>query len=486
MVVGKGAVLNIGKPTSSSVIHTSVEFCGKYGKSSLFWQTKTLTTVALTCCGQKDVLVFSDGFVCWLCHISFKSENRVALKCHKLPVSGVIEITCENVDHVEMLTCDGRKYQCSLKFLREGSKDDTHEMSSRLIDKEAPHTMEGIMTGIQRCSELMNTEGKMVHTLDMYIKQLSIAQRLLTEPQSPVFSTSVRVEQSICQRNSYFASIQFSKKGSNIDLDGRWWRLCMIIPGADGKKFVSTKLDDECFKTDICMCVALPRLNLSKNLDSITVESYMVLDHFSSCRPVCRVFACQTKIDIFHFLACQRNLSTSDISSPNSVKLIHAVLQGKERTNVKSSMNRGPTPHCKVYTSYITHDKITSLFGTLLNFAPPSSPRNKTSETATHQVSFWYHDNRIDLHCSRKGDRTHLTLEGHNPLVVLALKAALERRVTELGLPSIPVTLTPAVLRQAHLTHRILNFEANVATTPEAVSHLHHSVTYLMSLLPYS
>ncbi|XP_045606869.2 uncharacterized protein [Procambarus clarkii] len=483
VVVGKEALMAIGRPTPSSGLHASIKRDGTNNKGSLVWHLEALSTLALTCYGQNNALVFSDGISCWLCHVYFV-RDQTEVKCHELPYCGVIKITCKDVDLVEMLTCDGRMYRCSWKVLTAGSKSDNHKVNFRLIDSELPHTIEGMMTGIQHCSELMDAEGKRICTLDLYLRQLSLAHRLLAEPQLPLFSTSVRVEHNIEERSSYLANIQFRKQRTNIDLDGKWWRLCLVIPRSNGDHFISAKLDKDCFKTDMCMSVALPPLNLNKSLGSKSIQCYLVLEHFSSFRPICQVFACETKIDIFHFVTCQRNLTTANLSSQNPSIVFRKILDEKAYASSKSIINKGPTPFCKVSTSCITHEKITSLFGDLLSFIPPPCSEDTNGEKTLHKISLWYHDDCIDVQCSTKGSHTCLSLEGPNPSVVLSLKAALERRVTELELPSTPVTLTPAVLRQAHLVYRILNFEANSSTTPASLSHLHHTTTQLMSLLP--
>lgn len=483
VVVGKNAIMAIGKPVPSSVLHTSTTRDENYGKGSLHWSTRTLTTAAVTCYGQKNALVFSDGVSCWLCRITAVGGDEMEVECHELSYNGVMQITCKNMDCIEMLTCDGRKYQCCWKVLTENNKSE-NKVCSNLMSSELPNTVEGMMTGIQQCSQLMYDEGKSICSLDIYLRQLSLAHRLLTEPRLPLFSTSVRVEHSIMQSSSYFAHIQFSKPKANINLEGKWWRLCIVVPGYNGDYFISAKLDSKCFATGMGMSVPIPALNLKNSLNSITIKCYLVLEHFSSFQPVCQVFACQAEVDIFHFLTCQRKLSTASLSFQTSGISLYKTFEEQAFGNYKSNINQNPVPFCKVCTSYITHETVTSLFESLFGLIPPLNLEQKNSEKNILHVSLWYHDDRIDIHCSIKDDRTLLTFEGPNPSVVLSLRAAIERRVMDLGLPSRSVTLTPEVLRQAHLVHRISNFEANSCTTPAFVSHFHHAVTQLISLLP--
>nr|XP_053639268.1 uncharacterized protein LOC128693549 [Cherax quadricarinatus] len=104
VVVGKNAIMAIGKPVPSSVLHTSTTRDENYGKGSLHWSTRTLTTAAVTCYGQKNALVFSDGVSCWLCRITAVGGDEMEVECHELSYNGVMQITCKNMDCIEMLT----------------------------------------------------------------------------------------------------------------------------------------------------------------------------------------------------------------------------------------------------------------------------------------------------------------------------------------------------------------------------------------------
>lgn len=477
-VVSKGTAVSFGR---SENLHNSSGDEMPY-LDSLVWHIKTLPAAPLTCCGQQNMLLFSDGTMSWLCLVSVSEKGEVILKCSKLHIKGIIKIKYE--ENIQMLSCDGRKYICTWDTLSKKNENMCWKPVNRIKEKEQPCTTGEIMRTIEKCSKIINMEGKIVQTLGLYLKQLSLAQRILVE-QKCIFSPTVRVEKSV-ESKDYLAVVKLSKIGADIDLRGRWWALCMVINGVKSKSVSSMRLTDDQLKSDIYQTIVLPPLDFSTSSGHTEIQSYLVLQHYSSTQPVCRVLVCQIKIDILDFLSSQCNLSLSpECNFSTTAKLCKfgatKCADLKNTSQLSLNSRREPSPFCKVSVSFINNRSTVALLHKLFNFV-----ESKNSETkALSQAMLWYQDNRIEVSCVDEGKRICVKLESPNFSIVLSVKTALERRVEDLKEQTVSVTLTPSVLKEAHLTHRLLNYEGNRARTVNAVSHLYHAILLLSALLPH-
>lgn len=477
VVVSKGTAVSFGR--SESLYNSSNDEMPY--QDSLVWHMKSLPAAPVTCCGQQNMLLFSDGTMSWLCLVSLSEEGEVILKCSKLYVKGIIKINDEKKIH--MFSCDGRKYMCTWDTLSGQNENMCWKPGDKVKVTEQPHTISEMMKAIEKCSKIINMEGKTIQTLGLYLKQLSLAQRLLTE-QKCIFSPTIKVEKSV-ESKDYLATVKLSKINADIDLRGRWWALCMVIDGIKSKSVSSMKLREEQLKSDIYQTIVLPPLDFSTTSGHIEVESYLVLQHFSSSQPVCRVLACQIKIDILDFLSTECNLSLSpECNFSTTAKLLEfgatKCIDTKITSHLGSESKRDPFPFCKVSLSFVNTNNTLGLLHKLFNF------ESRNSETrASTQTTLWYKDNRIEVTCAEEDKNICIKLESPNSSIVLSLKTALERRIEDLKEQTVSVTLGSSVLKEAHLTHRLLNYEGNRATTVTAVSHLYHAISLLSALLPH-
>lgn len=449
-------------------------------QDSFVWHIKALPAAPITCCGKHNMLLFSDGTMSWLCLISMSEEDEIILKCTKLYIKGIIKITDET--NIQMLSCDGRKYMCTWDTLgKNGSV--CWKPGDVVKETEQPNTMNEIMKQIEKCSKISNMEGKTIQTLGLYMKQLSLAQRLLIENKC-IFSSTVRVEKSV-ENKGYLAVVKLSKTGADIDLRGRWWALSMVIDGVKSKSVSSMKLTDEQLKSDIYQTIVLPSLDVSTTSGHMEIRCYLVLQHFSIFQPVCKVLACPIKIDILDFLSSDCNLSLNpecNFRTNTSWQFgVTKFTDTKTTSQLSTDPRRDPLPICKISLSVINTSCTLALLHKLFHFA-----ESKNWETRTNnQTTLWYLDNRIEVTCEEEDKIICIKLESPNPSVVLSLRTALERRVEDLKQQAVAVTLSPSVLKEALLTQRLLTYEGNHANTVATVSHLYYVIVMLLALIPY-
>lgn len=446
-------------------------------QDSLVWHIKSLPAAPVTCCGQQNMLLLSDGAMSWLCLISFSEEGEVNLKCNKLYIKGIVRMIYD--DNIQMLSCDGRKYMFTWNTVCGKDGDKCWKPVDRVKRTEQPHTINEMMKAIEKCSKLINMEGKTIQTLELYLKQLSLAQRLLTEKKC-IFSPTIRVEKSVETKN-YLAVVKLNKVAADINLRGRWWVLCMVINGVQSKSLSSMKLTDDQLRSDIYQTIVLPPLDFSTTSGHIEVQSYLLLQHFSSCQPVCRVAVCHIKIDILDFLSSECNLSLSSEHNLSTASTFCQFGTTKKTSQLGVHSKRDPSPFCKVMISFINTNSTLALLHKLFNLAEAKSSQTRVKK----QTIFWYQDNRIDITYTENDKLLCTKLESPNSTVVLSLKTALERRVKELKQQIMSVTLASSVLKEAHVTHRLLNHEGSHASTVTAVSHLYHAIVMLLALIPH-
>ncbi|KAK4297654.1 hypothetical protein Pmani_029942 [Petrolisthes manimaculis] len=506
-VADRGGTLSLGAVTSINTAHQSTTTRGRMaaGSSSLQWTTLALPAPPRTFSGQHHCLCFSDGDVVWVGQVSDSGTPGVLpdIKWRRTCIRGVIRILSNSGDgsKVDLFTCDGRKYTRRWDEMKKTRKDLGNREDPSSGKKGSSNTLEGVMLEIQRCSEIMNAEGKEIATLDLYIRQLSLAQRLLGTLQSPIFTTSVRVEHSLERRGSYFAVVHIRRLRDNIDLCGDWWSLVTVLPEAkESTAYLSLKLDEECLKCDkLCLTVPLPDVSHTSNntsLSGVTLVSYLVLEHPVTATPVCRIFACRTTVDAIHFLTHDRILGAAKNcpQALNSSLKFNKVLSGSNELSGSKQVNKDskkiPLPPCKVSVLFRANEEVVQVLSSILSPNEPIDTTTTTSTSKDHKVITLFHqEGRIDLSWRMMTDEKDLlsvTLEGTNPSLVLAVRAALECRVSSVvGPNSEPTTLTSAVLWRGHMTQRVLHYEASEASTVTAVAHLHNTTSNLIALLPH-
>ncbi|XP_045129376.1 uncharacterized protein LOC123515050 [Portunus trituberculatus] len=469
VVVSKGTTISFGRSGYQEGFH------GKESQyAGLLWNTKSLPTVPLTCCGHQNMLLISDGSMCWLSHVSCSEKGKIVLRSSKMCIRGIIRISCE--ENIKMYSCDGRQYICTWDILSGKNGAEGWKQSVKDNDTELPHTVNDIMKAIGKCSQIVNVEGKAIQTLLLYIKQLSLAQRLLAD-QKYVFLPSVRVEKGL-ENKDYFAKLQLRKAEADIDLRGRWWALCLVINVSNGKSVSSIKLTDEQLRSNVYnTMLTLPPFDFSSASGHIEILAYLVLEGFTSSWAMCKVLACKVQVDVLNFVEPECNLSTS------SSRLDVGTAAGSNASvtsALRSGLRRYPYPFCEISVSFMYSSKIMELVCKLLNLAVVKDPKAKKSM----QTILWYKDNKIDVEYMVENQKVLIKLKGSNPYIVVSSKAALEKIVRELK-QSVPVvTLPPSVMREACFTYRLLNFEENHANTVTTITHLYHAITKLSSLIP--
>ena len=471
-VVSKGTTISFGRNGYSSEHHppTRIE---ETRHDRLLWSTKSLPASSVTCCGQQNMLLMSDGTVCWLCQISFTEKGEIVLRSSKLNIRGIIRIT--NEEKIQMLSCDGRKYICTWDILSGENGADCWKQCVKVNNTEQPHTVNDIMKAIEKCSKIINVEGKYIQTLVLYIKQLSLAQRLLTDKKC-IFLPTIRVEKSM-ENNDYFAIVQLNKTEADIDFRGKWWVLCMVVNGVTGKSVSTIKLTEEQLRSNFYQTMlVLPPLDFSTTSGNIEIKIHLLLESFTSAQPVCKVQVCQTQVDILNFLGSEYNLST------NSSKLNFGAtkITASKTTALSTGLRKDLFPLCKMSVSFMNSSRTMELMCRLFNFTVSENSETKKS----NQTTLWYRDNRIDVECVKEKNKILLKLKGSNSCVVVSLKAALERRVKELMQCVTTMTLASSVMKEAHFTYRLLNYEENHASRVTTVSHLYNAITMLSSLIP--
>ncbi|KAG0724527.1 hypothetical protein GWK47_040430 [Chionoecetes opilio] len=471
-VVSKGTTISFGRNGYSSEHHTLVRVEEPH-QDRLIWSTKSLPTVPVTSCAQQNMLLFSDGTLCWLCQVSFSEKSEIILRSSKLCINGIIRIT--NEEKIKMLSCDGRRYCCTWDILSGNNGTERWKQCVK-DDNTEPRTVNDIMKAIDKCSKIIDMEGKTIQTLMLYIKQLSIAQRLLTDNKD-IFIPTVKVEKSM-ENKGYLAIVQLHKTEVDVSLRGRWWTLCMVVSGITDKSVSTMKLTDEQLRSNVYQAMLpLPPLNFCTTSGHIEIQIYLMLERFTSAVLVCKVLACQAQVDILNFMGSECNLST-DSSKWNfgATKTINAI----KTSDLKPTQGKNRIPFSKISVSFINSDRTLELVCRLFNLTV-----SKNSEMSKrNQTTLWYRDNRVDVECVEEDKKIVLQLKSSNSCVVLSLKAALERRVHELKQCVTRVTLPSSILREAHATYRLLNYEENHVKRVATASHLYHATSMLSSLIP--
>ncbi|XP_027214105.2 uncharacterized protein [Penaeus vannamei] len=451
------------------------------GSSRISWFTKSLTNMVLSCCALDDALAFCDGFSCWICHLSLDSRQFPEVRPHRLPYVGIIKISEMDKDTVELATCDGRKYNVAWSSLVSKSKCEEGKNDTKSKNDSAPSTIKETMMGIKKCSERMEVEGQHIHSLNLYIKQLNILSSLLTDSKEFMFSASVRVEQqTIGQVVSYSALIEFTNKKVGFELEGKWWALCISVPTRNGRHYELVRLDSHSFIPSCIVTVPLREVDWNQNARTVTMECYLVFDHFDMSHPLCQVPVCVAEVDILHFLTAHRVLNKGILASPGFAESIEKLSKSRQNTQAEKMQSKVSSLPCKVSTSFTSDERNVSLIKNIfstLGCAISLSPK-------TEQVRLWYHEIPLDIYLSQQSGKILLTFEGTKASLVLSAKLAVEGRIVKQRPSYSKLSLPPTVLRQARQSHRILQFESSKAVTPTAVIHLHHITTNLMSLLP--
>lgn len=504
-VADKGGTLSLGAVASINTTHssTSKEEMPS-GSSSLQWTTLALPASPRTFSGQHHSLCFSDGDDVWVGRVSHSgaSGSWPDVQWRRTGIRGVIRIENSSGERskVNMFTCDGRKYTCRWDEIKTRGEPG-YGQDPKSGTRESTNTLESVMLGIQRCSEIMSTEGKEIATLDLYIRQLSLAHMLLDTSESPIFTATVRVEHSLERRGSYFVLMHLKKLRDDIELGGKWWSLLTVLP--DTKKRtanLSLKLDEECMKSGkVCITIPLPDPScISRNISmsGIKLVSYLVLEHPVTATPVCRIFACRTTVDAIHFLTQERILGIS-INWPqvlnSSLNFSETFNVGKKFSSIQQvykDNKKVPLPPCKVCVLFRANKDVLKVLRSFLN---PSEAIDTIAAVNTtsreHKVITLYHkEGRIDLSwkVASEDDRLSVTIEGTNPSLVLAVRAAMECRVSSELVPHQgPTTITSAVLWRGRMTQRVLKFETSETSTVPAVAHLHNTISSLLALFPH-
>lgn len=465
VVVGKSGTVYTGQASDSSEVS---------------WFTKSLPYMVLSCCAHNDALVLCDGFSSWICHLSLDSRQFPEFRHHKLPYVGIIRIMERDKDTVELAACDGRKYNVTWTSLISKSKGEEVKSDTKSKNDSAPSTIKETMMGIKKCSETMEVEGKHIHSLNLYIKQLNILSFLLTDSKECMFSASVRVEQQTTgQVVSYSALIEFTNKKMGFELEGKWWALCISVPSHSGRHYELVRLDSHSFTPSCIVTVPLHEVDCNQNV-TVTMKCYLVLDHFDMSRPLCQVPVCEAEVDILHFLTSHRVLNKGILSSPGFTESLEKLSKGRLSNPAEKIQSKVSSLPCKVATSFTSDERNVSLIKNIfstLGCAISLSPK-------TEQVRLWYHELPLDIYLSQQSGKILVTFEGTKVSLVLSAKLAVESRVVKQRSSYSKLKLPPSVLRQARQSHRILQFESCKAVTPKAVIHLHHMTTNVMSLLP--
>ncbi|XP_047474558.1 uncharacterized protein LOC125028952 [Penaeus chinensis] len=450
------------------------------GSSKVSWFTKSLPYMVLSCCAHNDALVLCDGFSSWICRLSLDSRQFPEFRHHKLPYVGIIRIMERDKDTVELATCDGRKYNVTWSSLISKGKEEA-KSDTKTKNDGAPSSIKETMMGIKRCSERMEVEGKHIHNLNLYIKQLNILSFLLTDSEECMFSASVRVEQqTIGQVVSYSALIEFTNKKVGFELEGKWWALCISVPTLNGRHYELVRLDSHSFTPSCIVTVPLREVDWNQNVKTVTMKCYLVLDHFDMSRPLCQVPVCEAEVDILHFLTTHRVLNKGILTSPGFTESIEKLSKGRQSNPAENIQSKVSSLPCKVSTSFTSDERNVSLIKNIfstLGCTISLSPK-------TEQVRLWYHELPLDMYLSQQSGKILVTFEGTKASLVLSAKLSVENRVVKQRSFYSKLKLPPSVLRQARQSHRILQFESCKAVTPTAVIHLHHITTNVMSLLP--
>ncbi|XP_068231205.1 uncharacterized protein [Palaemon carinicauda] len=478
IVISKAGIIYVGLPRRPPKDIPPTKPHG-HRKCNVSWQEERLQNSPLVCQSHDNVILISDGVSLLLSVINFISESEVCLKSHKLPYCGVVKITCVADDKLSLLTCDGRTYEKTWKGIIESiDKEKTPKPS----EPELTSSIKEVLTGIQRCSEMVTTEGNIIRDLDIYMSQLSLAASLLAEPQKDVFSGSVRIGQKLERKGYYIAHLKLKKNIPRFDFEGKWWHLNVTVPIKGYKESLCIKLDGPHLSKDINISVPLPDLNILESLSAVKIVCYLVLGHFTTLQPVCQVLACNVNLDIFHFLSDYHELTVKDASSKFSTVIQNFSLLKNQSETTCSKISLSVQP-CHVRLSFIDNDVNRQLFLMLLNLN--SSTKCTFSRLRnSDEVQLWYHNIPVDIHYSQLDKKIVVSLSGPDPSVVLAVKVTIEKHIIESGTIPSSITLDADVFEEATNSCQILAFESSKATTQVAVKHLHKIVSTTMCSVP--
>ncbi|XP_042855431.1 uncharacterized protein LOC122242244 isoform X2 [Penaeus japonicus] len=450
------------------------------GSLRISWFSKSLSNVVLGCCGHHDAFAFCDGFNSWICHLFLDSRWFPEFRCHKLPYVGIFKVTETDKDSVELAACDGRKYTVTWNALISRSKEEEAKSDPKSKNAVALSSIKETMMGIKKCSERMEEEGKHLHDLNLYIKQMNILSIILHDSED-VFSAKVRVEQqTIGQVVSYNALIEFTNKKVGFELKGKWWALCVSVPTLSGRHYETVRLDSHSFTPSCVITVPLREVDWNENVSTVAMDCALVLDHFDMSRPLCQVSICVAEVDILHFLTASRVLNKRVLASSNFTEIIKKLSKERHNNQAEKMQNKVSSVVSKVSTSFTSDERNVSLIKDIFSTLGCEISLGPKGE----QVRLWYHEIPLDIHLCQQSGRILITFEGTKASLVLSAKSAIEGRIVKHRSSYTKLNLPPSVLRQARQSHRILQFESCKACTPTAVIHLHHMTTNVMSLLP--
>ena len=472
----------LGLPKKRTLISADVT-PDEHISSSFSWQRETLQISPVVCCGHDNVIFISDGVTSKLSVFEFAPGNKIDHKSYSLPYCGVIEIRNATGTSLDLLTCDGRTYKCSWKVLVESVKS---EKSVKLSENNNAFTVEEVMTGIQRCSEMVQVEGKHIHHLNVYLNQLSLALTFLAEPQKDIFSATLKIEQQFEKRDMYVALLSLRKISNGVNFEGKWWKLNATVLGKDCKQTVCVKLDGYNLNKDINLSVPLPNVDILHSLSPIKMTCHLVLGHYTTLQPVCYILACPITIDIFHFLTpCHKHsLRDSVTSSGDFSAAMQTLALKKQQSEISPRTGCSPVPSCHVRISFMNNDINQKLLLSLLNINSLAKPSDISTVQDSDHLQFWYHDIPVDVSYMQLKGRLVVSVSGPIPSLVLSVKAAIERQITDRGSVPPRVTLTSEVFEQAQQSCQVLEFQYSKATTQVALSHLHDMITKMLCNVP--
>lgn len=203
-------------------------------KRILLWEMVSLLFSPITCYCLENTIIASDCSYSCLVKLSHTPQNKIELKHLWLPYAGVTRVTLDKrkTSRILMETCDGRSYVKSLQELINIGKEGNTYMKS-IQEKDLPNSIEGVMNALRVCTEEIYKKGNAVNMFDTYIKQLSIAQRLVRENSiNTYFNAEVIVHQMTDQRGFVSGLLEFWSTSFSLQSD--YWQLRVNIPQNNG------------------------------------------------------------------------------------------------------------------------------------------------------------------------------------------------------------------------------------------------------------
>ncbi|XP_066965087.1 uncharacterized protein [Macrobrachium rosenbergii] len=479
VVISKAGIIYIGLPRRHPKDVPAIKPI-EHRKCNLSWHEEKLQNSPLACQSHDNVILISDGISLLLSVVNFLSDSKVCHKTYKLPYYGVVKIASVTDDKLCLTTCDGRTYEKTWKCI---VKSIDKEKTPKPPEPELVSSVKEVLTGIQHCSEMVQAEGSLIHDLDIYMSQLSLAASLLAEPQRGIFSGTAKIEQQLEQKGYYMAHLKLKKNISRIHFEGKWWLLNVTVPINGYKESLCIKLDGQHLNREINVSVPLPDLITVHSLSGVKIVCHLLLGHFTTFQPVCQVLACCVNIDIFHFLSDCHELTVKDVRISKFSTAIQSFAVKRNLSETTPAEDLLPVQPCQVKLSFIDNNVNRQLFLMLLN-RNSIMKCNVSSLKDSNQVQLWYHDIPIDLHYSLLDKKIIISVSGPDSSVVLAVKVAIERQITENGSVPSSISLSADVFEEAQNSCQMLEFESSKAITQVAMNHLYKIVTKTLCNIP--